>query len=54
MSWVMPPKLTTLGDRWMRLLIQHGADVNLRDSMGYSAADVIFNRPGQDSPFAER
>jgi len=28
----------------MRLLIQHGADVNLRDSMGYSAADVIFNR----------
>ena len=30
----------------MRLLIQHGADVNLRDSMGYSAADIIFNRSG--------
>lgn len=46
-----------VNDTWrqvMRLLIQHGADVNLRDSMGYSAADVIFNRPGQDSPFAER
>ncbi len=28
----------------MRLLIQHGADVNLRDSVGYSAADIIFNR----------
>eukprot|EP00435_Cladocopium_sp_Y103_P009963 s2297_g2.t1 len=28
----------------MRLLIQHGADVNLRDSMGHSAADIISQR----------
>lgn len=28
----------------MQLLIQHGADVNLRDSTGHSAADIISQR----------
>ena len=28
----------------MQLLIQHGADVKLRDSMGHSAADIISQR----------
>lgn len=53
-TWVIFAKVDDTWRQVMRLLIQHGADVNLRDSMGYSAADVIFNRPGQDSPFAEQ
>ena len=36
----------------MQLLIQHGADVKLRDSMGNSAADIISQRcHGEKSPW---
>ena len=40
------------GMQVMQLLIQHGADVKLRDSMGNSAADIISQRcHGEKSPW---